>query len=500
MITDYLIIVFLRFCFYRSYPYSPLVYDSLPPYGSMQRLYSSAVGGGGGCTEFDGAIAIKITNNREQPVALNEINLFDENGNNVALQATCYSKSSSSVGNPDCLNNNDFGNYPASCISESAYDEAGNFDFCVLPAPVDIKGIQIYPAKQHGNNQLTNKNKNIKVELFAKVTGLETVVDNKNVGEKVSFSGNLATFDLLEVFTGKKKSPWYGDVDMELPHTECDNGGNGVGDAPEMSYQALLGEVWALVPPWTTGTTYLQVSCTSSTCLTNQYMKNGGCTQCPNNYRSSPGATSVSACWPCPEGTGLPHPLASSCVTKESTPTRSPTAGPTALPTRTPTAKPTVEPTDTPTPKPTAAPTARPTSFPTSDPTAEPTSAPTLDPTAEPKFLFRIVNGEARLKTCSWLNRKNTHTIFQKCTKTDSFENHLPARDVCTICCEDSDERFFLRNKTDANGNIVQVTQTCSWLRNKNAASREKQCKKTRQSNGVYPAKKVCRELCGLCN
>ncbi len=203
-----------------------------------------------------------------------------------------------------------------------------------------------------------------------------------------------------------------------------------------MSYQALFGEVWALVPPWSGGTTYLDVSCNSQKCLRNQYMKNGSCTQCPENHRAAPGSKSISACWPCPSGTELRHPLASWCSASE-----------------------------------------------------------------DPKFLLAVRNGDPVLRTCSWLEEQKTSKIYNTCQKTDSYRNHSPARDVCTVCCVDSDEKFLVRTRTNKKGNELAVKQTCAWLKNRSASSQRKICSRYKIHDGrVFPAKMVCREVCGTCS
>lgn len=289
------------------------MYGSHVNYGSMQRLLSSDVAE---CFSARGTTAIKISSTRSQPLSLNEIQLFDEQGTNVALSAQCYSKSSSGRGDPNCLNDGKIGWFPdEACITESVEARPDNFDFCVLAEEVDVRRIRIDPAKDKNDNSLTNRNRRLFVELFSSVIGLENVLDYKNVGNNVTFAGKLASFELKEVFTARKKDPWISEVEVNYPHIDC---GKDNKDS-ELSYKALFGEVYVLLPPWGVGFTSVSISCNTSTCLTNQYAANDSCEWCPMNHRAEAGSLNINACWPCPNGYELPHPLATFCRVKMET-------------------------------------------------------------------------------------------------------------------------------------------------------------------------------------
>ena len=61
--------------------------------------------------------------------------------------------------------------------------------------------------------------------------------------------------------------------------------------------------------------TSIELSCELTTCLLNQYMGSSGeCVQCPDDYTSDEGSTSIDDCTPCPAGSELLHPQDSSCV------------------------------------------------------------------------------------------------------------------------------------------------------------------------------------------
>ena len=74
-----------------------------------------------------------------------------------------------------------------------------------------------------------------------------------------------------------------------------------------------------MVPPSSdVSTVTVEATCQFSICLTNQYLSNNKCVQCPNNFRSSEGSTSISDCEKCPDGTSLQHPLSKQCTVDES--------------------------------------------------------------------------------------------------------------------------------------------------------------------------------------
>lgn len=82
-----------------------------------------------------------------------------------------------------------------------------------------------------------------------------------------------------------------------------------------LTYESDYGETFILLPPVDGGsTTNVVVSCSLTRCLSNQYLSNDECVQCPNNGRSAPGSTSIGDCQECPGGTVLPHPRSMQCA------------------------------------------------------------------------------------------------------------------------------------------------------------------------------------------
>ena len=89
------------------------------------------------------------------------------------------------------------------------------------------------------------------------------------------------------------------------------------GSAQSISYSALFGEVYSVIPVYQYASDGYQViatfSCIASSCLPNDYKADGKCNRCPIDHRSNTGATSISQCWACPAGTYLSHPHATDC-------------------------------------------------------------------------------------------------------------------------------------------------------------------------------------------
>lgn len=82
------------------------MYESPAAYGSFKSLSSTILDccQPGTTISADGAMVVKITNNRNDFLHLNEIEIYDADGNNVALDGKCYSRNSGYGGDPDCLN------------------------------------------------------------------------------------------------------------------------------------------------------------------------------------------------------------------------------------------------------------------------------------------------------------------------------------------------------------------------------------------------------------
>lgn len=197
---------FLTSYLHHSYPYSPATFGSDAAYGSMKRLASWTVASTN-CEVYTGATVFKVSSNLAKPLNLNEIEIYDENGNNIARNAKCYSSSSSGIGDPNCLNDGGTGWLPSSCTSQSSEDVAGNFDFCVLPEEANISAFQLWPAKESANNSVTNWLRTLTVEIFASLNGLTPETDYKNVGrDDVKFVGLLATIDMKGDFGTTQKS------------------------------------------------------------------------------------------------------------------------------------------------------------------------------------------------------------------------------------------------------------------------------------------------------
>ena len=145
------------------------MYDSPDGYGSYKSIDVSVLQccSLGSTISVDGGKVVKITNNNSDFLHLNEIEIYDKNGVNVALKGRCFSKNTCYGGDPNCLNDGITGIFPDTCNSHSSWMDPGNYDYCVLKEPVDIASINIYPWHDPTRTWMTDRIRNLKVEIFA---------------------------------------------------------------------------------------------------------------------------------------------------------------------------------------------------------------------------------------------------------------------------------------------------------------------------------------------
>ena len=88
---------------------------------------------------------------------------------------------------------------------------------------------------------------------------------------------------------------------------------------PSLQYTSDFDFTYILISPTSaTSRTFIELSCSTSTCARNQYKSNAKCLRCPDETpRSSAGSTKLSDCFRCGAGLSLPHPLATSCTISE---------------------------------------------------------------------------------------------------------------------------------------------------------------------------------------
>ena len=152
----------------------------------------------GSDVKVDGGTIVKVTNNLKEHVHLMEIEIYNSEGINVALEATCYSYDSNGEGDPVCLND---GITIDGCYSHSRSSSDTNYDFCVLNKPEDIRSIKLY-----ARNSWYNRMRDLQVEIYAEYSGLEYVVDRKKELGVVNFYGLLASYNELR-FSREQKGP-----------------------------------------------------------------------------------------------------------------------------------------------------------------------------------------------------------------------------------------------------------------------------------------------------
>lgn len=153
------------------YPYSAASFDSPASYGAFKSLDVSALEccDPGTTISVQGAKVVRIKQNREEFLHLNEIQVFDENGNNVALDGNCYSYDIGYGGDPNCLNDGITGTYPDTCNSHSSWYNVENYDYCVLSDAVNVTSVTIYPWNDPTRTWMTGRLNDLTLSLFADV-------------------------------------------------------------------------------------------------------------------------------------------------------------------------------------------------------------------------------------------------------------------------------------------------------------------------------------------
>ena len=137
-----------------------------------------------------GAKVVRVKQNRDESMHLNEIEIYDENNINVAPNGRCFSYSIGWGGDPNCLNDGLTGN---TCISHSCCASVNSFDYCVLDEPTNISRINIWPRQTWGGRL-----NDIQLSVFADVTG---------ESGSAEFHHELYTERLLNVFTSSQTDP-----------------------------------------------------------------------------------------------------------------------------------------------------------------------------------------------------------------------------------------------------------------------------------------------------
>ena len=224
--------------FCRSYPVSPLAYDSEPSYGSFKSVQASpwqCCAPGTTLTATTARVVV-VKQNKSDFLHLNEIEIFDVDGNNVAREGSCYSSSvgwdeNGVVGNPvsdlppcrsacvnfpskiwgpstlafqSCLNDGATGTYPETCNSRSTWLDINNFDYCVLSESVDIARIKIWPFNDPSSGWMTERLDDLLLSVYADVRGQ---VDFNGQNRDAQFLGELYTTRLEQVFRADQREP-----------------------------------------------------------------------------------------------------------------------------------------------------------------------------------------------------------------------------------------------------------------------------------------------------
>jgi hypothetical protein len=156
--------------FYDDYPYATMEFGAPPSYGAMWALQASgleccAVPAYASATvPVHGARAVRIYNNNEDFLHLNEIEILDADGNNLALAGKCYSFRSGYGGDSGCLNDGFVGTYPTACSSHSSWMDLANYDLCVMAETSDIATVNVYPWVDPDRLWMTDRLSSLRLE------------------------------------------------------------------------------------------------------------------------------------------------------------------------------------------------------------------------------------------------------------------------------------------------------------------------------------------------
>jgi len=303
--------------FYDRYPHAPMEQKAPFAHGAFD---GKAIGfwecckPGSDVYVNNGATIVKITNINEgkHRIYLNEIEIYDENGVNVAPNGRCYSKFSDyDLGDPNCLNDGIVGNYPEACSSYSGADGTPQFDFCVLEKETKISRVKVYPFYDPEKSFLTDKLDNLQIDFYSFVD-----LGKKNYRWKgdLDFIGQLAE-PIQTGFSSSMLDPRSHNVVLDSSYP-CPRKSSDPPPSLYSSLSSLFGETWLIVnvqevDGFAAIETEVDIECVaSSTCGINHYLTNGECLKCPPNSFASEKSES---CKPCPDFYELLHPRGQAC-------------------------------------------------------------------------------------------------------------------------------------------------------------------------------------------
>lgn len=145
-----------------------------------------------------GAKVVKITQNQAQALYAKEIEIYDENDVNVALNGQCFTNFEHSTyyqgTNRLCLNdgktgttdpiNTDDPNWH--CHARSNDSNPNNFFYCVLPHFTNIKSVKVFPMSESNMAYFNGGMTDLTMEIYNYVSGESNTA---------TFSGLLASYN-----------------------------------------------------------------------------------------------------------------------------------------------------------------------------------------------------------------------------------------------------------------------------------------------------------------
>eukprot|EP00978_Attheya_sp_CCMP212_P014522 scaffold37028_cov57-Attheya_sp.AAC.13 len=184
--------------FYDTYPSSTVFYGSPSAYGSYQSISVTAEEccSPGSTIKAVGGKVVKVTSSSEF-LHLNEIQIYDALGNNIALDGRCFSRSSGWDYRRDCLNDNITAQYMDTCNYHVSWRDPERYEFCVLDMAVDIASITIYPWHSPvAGTRESGSISNLQIEIFASFRDSSTIDNHRLENGQSIMHGLLKNFSM----------------------------------------------------------------------------------------------------------------------------------------------------------------------------------------------------------------------------------------------------------------------------------------------------------------
>jgi len=135
----------------------------------------------------------------------------------------------------------------------------------------------------------------------------------------------------------------------------------------------------------------------------------------------------------------------------------------------------------------------------------QPSSVETCFEDATDRFLWKMKDGVAIEKPCSFLKIRGDVDKERKCGKKWSPEGYDVAGDACpaTCCkCQEGKKSLFVKKGLMVDGNMQYSAKTCGWLAKQSDEKIAFYCAKNifSEAGQIGPAYSACPDTCGACS